>query len=74
MQYWNIFSRIWMENECVVKKLTSNTQKGQDTKPVIVEILVVPLFEMPEDQIEEVDLVTVADDPIVVTGDHITLE
>ena len=63
-----------MENECVVKKLTSNTQKDQDTKPVIVEILVVPLFEMPEDQIEEVDHVTDADDPIVVTDDHITLE
>ena len=63
-----------MENECVVKKLTSNTQKDQDTKPVIVEILVVPLFEMPEDQIEEVDHVTDVDDPIVVTDDHITLE
>ena len=63
-----------MENECAVKKLTSNTQKDQGTRPVIVVILVVPLSEMPEDLTEEVDHVTDVDDPIVVTDDLITLE
>lgn len=69
-----MFYRIWMENECVVKKLTSNMQKDQDTRLAIVVILVVPLFEMPEEPTEEVGHAIDAGDLTVVTDDLITLE
>lgn len=69
-----LFFRIWMENECVAKKLTFSTPKDQDTRPAIVVILVVPLSETLEELTEEVDHVTDVDDLIVVIGDHTTLE
>jgi len=70
-----MLSEIWMESECVAKKLTFSMPKDQGTRPVIVAILVVPLFETLEDLTEEVDHhVTDVDDLIVdQTGDHHTI-
>jgi len=69
-----MLSEIWMENECAAKKLTSSTLKDQGIRPAIVVILVVPLFETPEDLTKEVVHVTDVDDLIVATDDHTTLE